>query len=104
MQIKVNSEIRDIESELAFGLSVRKLVSVILIFLVVVSANIVLTRKISPDVASPVSLLLGGINGIRCTLSRPYCIGCTHFSARNSLCSGAQMFTTARYRRCARPE
>ena len=64
MQIKVNSEIRDIESELAFGLSVRKLVSVILIFLVVVSANIVLTRKISPDVASPVSLLLGGIIGM----------------------------------------
>ena len=50
MQIKVNSEIRDIESELVFGLSVRKLVSVILIFLVVVSANIVLPRKISPDV------------------------------------------------------
>lgn len=64
MQIKVNMEIRDIENELAFGLTPRKLVTTILIFIVVVPLYTTLVRKITMDAAAVTAVLAGGIIGV----------------------------------------
>lgn len=64
MQVKVNMEIRDIENEFAFGLTIRKLITVILIGIVVIPAYTVLEQKVSVDTASLIVGALGIAIGV----------------------------------------
>lgn len=64
MQIKVNMEIRDIEDEVALGLTVRKAVCALLILLCVIPMYMYLVRVLPTDIASIVSVLVGLVIGL----------------------------------------
>lgn len=64
MQIKVNMEIRDIEDEVVLGLTVRKLISTLLILICVVPMYMHLVRILPTDIAAIASLLAGLVIGL----------------------------------------
>lgn len=64
MQIKVNMEIRDIEDEVALGLTVRQLVCVALILICVIPLYVYLVRVLPADFAAVLSLLAGLVIGL----------------------------------------